>query len=366
MKISTLNRNLTLACFLLCLLPNMLLSQQKFPPASFSRVHYYKLKAGFEKPNAENGIVLHQDEVESLLKIINAPNSYEKIPEFRCFEPLDIFIFYNEQAERVAKIEFSSRCRKLGTDRSIPAIGAKNAGLTLEAGNELQALVFGLSKELVPYIPEEITQTTHIVKAGESWDLIAQTYRTTPELIAAMNKKSLAWAPEAGDLLSVCEELNYFPYPPLPGLQQAKATTKDLSPALVYQAPTAPDKPVLKPLPQRPNNGLTRSNQIPATQAPTHNPQQEAAEHAAQGEELTSAAVGIQIGEIRDLPASPPNRQESKPATASDLPRIHIVKPQENLYKISQLYGIPMQEIITTNKLSNTSLAVGQKLVINK
>lgn len=372
MSLSVFYRKSITACFLLCLLPTILLSQQNFPAESFSRVHYYKLKAGFEKPNAENGIVLHKDEVESLLKIINSPASYEKTPEFRCFEPLDIFVFYNEQAERVGKIEFSSKCRKLGADRSIPAVAAKNAGLTLDAGKELQDLVFGLSKNLIPYIPEEVTQTTHVVKAGETWDLIAQTYRTTPELIAAMNKKSLAWAPEEGELLSVCEDLNYFPYPPLSRIQPAKVATKSLSPALVALPPTTTEKPVLKPLPQRPSAGPTRSNlsQPPPTTPPYHStapPQALEAQNTAYAEKpenSTTAAVGIQIGEIRDLPASP-SPQESRPIRPSGLPtRTHVVKPQESLYKISQLYEVSMQEIMTANKLSNTSLAVGQKLVI--
>ncbi|WP_160647875.1 LysM peptidoglycan-binding domain-containing protein [Chengkuizengella marina] len=46
--------------------------------------------------------------------------------------------------------------------------------------------------------------------------------------------------------------------------------------------------------------------------------------------------------------------------------QIHIVKSGDTLYDISQTYGISVKELMKTNNLTNTVIYVGQKLIIPK
>lgn len=56
------------------------------------------------------------------------------------------------------------------------------------------------------------------------------------------------------------------------------------------------------------------------------------------------------------------------PAPSSSSPKvtIHTVIQGENLFRISQKYGVTVNDIKKWNRLSNNDIKIGQKLTINK
>ncbi len=55
---------------------------------------------------------------------------------------------------------------------------------------------------------------------------------------------------------------------------------------------------------------------------------------------------------------------EKEPQKIEKGNKIHIVKPGEGLYGIARIYHVQVDDLIAWNKLSNTSLQVGQKLIV--
>jgi LysM repeat protein len=72
-----------------------------------------------------------------------------------------------------------------------------------------------------------------------------------------------------------------------------------------------------------------------------------------------SNAGNIQIGQWLWLVSSQ-GRSEEVPAAS----RVHFVKPGETLFRISQLYGVSVDDIMTKNELSHTHIKVGDRLEI--
>ena len=72
-----------------------------------------------------------------------------------------------------------------------------------------------------------------------------------------------------------------------------------------------------------------------------------------------SAGSGLEIGQILKVPYSP------KPARPAD-GIVHTVAPKETLYSISRTYQVSMDDIKQWNNLTDSSLGIGQKLVIRK
>lgn len=67
-------------------------------------------------------------------------------------------------------------------------------------------------------------------------------------------------------------------------------------------------------------------------------------------------------------PANPPQQDDGTetPLPPDDDTIIHVVQPGENLFRIAQLYGTTIQEIIRLNNLSDPNdLVVGQELIID-
>lgn len=58
--------------------------------------------------------------------------------------------------------------------------------------------------------------------------------------------------------------------------------------------------------------------------------------------------------------------QNQTPAVTSPKPTIHTVVQGENLFRISQKYGVTVDDIKKWNRLPNNDIKIGQKLTINK
>ena len=82
--------------------------------------------------------------------------------------------------------------------------------------------------------------------------------------------------------------------------------------------------------------------------------------------EATSAAPVVQTFGTITLPTSEAVTEATTVVTPeSDGPPTHIVKPGDTLGKISELYGVPMADIMEVNNISNANiLSVGDALLI--
>jgi membrane-bound lytic murein transglycosylase D len=104
-------------------------------------------------------------------------------------------------------------------------------------------------------------------------------------------------------------------------------------------------------------------------------------EHLKRGEEIPMVPASefkkvIAYNNQEPTPASPPAvnlSQNTKapissppPSTPSTKVTIHTVAQGENLFRISQKYGVTVDDIKKWNKLPNNDIKIGQKLTINK
>lgn len=72
-----------------------------------------------------------------------------------------------------------------------------------------------------------------------------------------------------------------------------------------------------------------------------------------------SASGSIMAGQWLWLVSTQGQSQSSQSSS-----RVHFVKPGETLFRISQLYGVSVDEVMMKNELSNTQIQVGDRLLI--
>lgn len=328
-------------------------AQDTYPIQSFSRVHYYKLKSGFERPKPDNGILLSAAQVKQLCDIINDPVTYET-PEFRCFDAYDAFIFYNDNNQKVARLDLGFKCRKLLAEPLIPVALETGLGLTDDASITLQTLVREISKDLNYSVPDDVTQMTHAIKAGETWESIAKKYGTSVDLITSLNKKNTAWTPTEGDSLVICLHFPYLPYPKFeiestPNKPVKSASTEPGKPAVSTPKPadikTKTSPPKLVETPIRPPK-TTPSKQTEIADNHTKNNQTNADPNTVTTE-ITSDAV-----------VDKPKQNEGTANTK------HIVQKGDTLYSIARKYNKKLNDILKANGMETPNIKIGQEIII--
>ena len=72
-----------------------------------------------------------------------------------------------------------------------------------------------------------------------------------------------------------------------------------------------------------------------------------------------SASGQIQAGQWLWLVPSEGRSEVNQSAS-----RVHFVKPGETLFRISQIYGVSVNDIMTKNELSHSQIKVGDRLMI--
>lgn len=331
-------------------------AQDTYPIQSFSRVHYYKLKSGFDRPKADNGILLSAAQVKQLCDMINDPVTYES-PEFRCFDAYDVFIFYNDKNQKVARLDLGFKCRKILAEPLIPVALETGLGLTDDASIALQTLVREVSKDLNYTIPDDVTQMTHAVKAGETWESIAKKYGTSVDLIASINKKNTAWTPTEGDSLVVCL---HFPYLPYPTLDIANAPSEP-----VKSASTEPVKPVAstpKPVAVKTKTTSPKLVETPVRPKTTEpSKQTEIADNTNNNQANSSSnteTTEVEAGSSSDTVVETPKPSEQPTSTK------HIVEQGDTLYSIARKYNKKLNDILKANGMETPNIKIGQELII--
>jgi LysM repeat protein len=364
-------------------------SQDVYPIHSFSRVHYYKLKAGFERPQFDNGIVLTPSQVKQLTDLLNTPETFEK-PEFRCFDPNDVFIFYNNNNKKVARIDLGFKCRKVLAEPLIPAALEVGLGLTIDASAVLQALVAEISKPLKPSIPDYVTQMTHIVAQGDTWESIAKKYDTSADLIVAMNRKNISWTPTEGDNLMVCLHYANYEYP------KNNEYTAGVSAEMTDNQPIIPEPKPKKTMSEsvksiEPKTENNQSEEMISIKETAVRPSEPSPKIKAQtSTKVNTAPIVENPVQPRQEPASDEsvvmdfqglnhtNPSKSNHTSTSDVKTkegiketaspqtTHIVQQGETLYAISRKYGKPVKDILAANNMAAPNIKMGQSLVIPK
>lgn len=327
-------------------------TQDTYPIQSFSRVHYYKLKSGFERPKPDNGILLTTEQTKQLCEMINNPSTYET-PEFRCFDAYDVFIFYNDRNQKVARLDLGFKCRKVLAEPLIPVALETGLGLTDDASIALQTLVREISEDLSYTIPDDVTQMTHAVKAGETWEAIAKKYDTSVDLIASINKKNLAWTPTEGDSLVVCLHYAYLPYPTI---DIASTPSEPVKPVATTPKPvvvkTNTHNPKLVETPVRPTKTATNPVKESEIVADSENPPSSPPSNPAikdievEVEESSDAVV--------ETPAPAPQATSIK----------HLVQQGDTLYSIARKYNKKLNDILKANGMETPNIKIGQEIII--
>lgn len=284
-----------------------------FPEKPFTRVHYYKQRAGFEQPKAENGILLSPTEIQKLMKIVYDTASYIE-PVFRCYDPNDLFVFYNDKNRVVGRIEVAFKCKKISPDPAMPLVQKIGNGLTTPAIDTLELLLNGFAQRLKTEAPEGSIQVSHVVTEGERWETIAKQYNTSVDLIAAINKKNTQWTPSPGDELIIYQNFMYFKYPEL----NKNYMNGDFTALITPKATT-------KPL-ETPTN-IEEKPEVTSSQSKT---------------------------EPKEIDATLVNEV------------FHVVKSNETLYAISRVYGVSVDAIKKANEMKDNTIKLGQKLKIPK
>ncbi|MBX7241413.1 MAG: LysM peptidoglycan-binding domain-containing protein [Bacteroidia bacterium] len=304
-----------------------------FPGREFTRVHYYKLRAGFEPPKAENGILLSPEQVNTLMTVLSDTASYIE-PVFKCYDPNDVFIFYNDKNRITGRLDLAFKCKKILPDPAIPIAHKKGNGLSVQALDTLEILLASFAEDLKNTAPEEISQLTHIVAEGDKWDIIAKNYNTTIDLIAAVNKKNTQWTPTPGDELIIYQNYPYFKYPEL----KKEYMKSDFSALIAGESPKKTEEP----------SGIKE------------NPGKAEDKKPATSDSKPSSGTA----KPQDIPGK--GNEISTPPADNNTEQSHVVKSGETLYSISRKYSIAVDAIKKANQMKDNAIKIGQKLIIPK
>ena len=121
---------------------------------------------------------------------------------------------------------------------------------------------------------------------------------------------------------------------------------RGVPPVAVDASPVVDDGAVLAPTPP------TRPG---APQAPTP---------SATTAAVATATVGPALATPSSTPTPTGHLATSSPSP-TPTPRVHVVQPGDNLWDLSQRYGVTVEALVEANKLSSPeSLRVGEKLVV--
>lgn len=203
-----------------------------------------------------------------------------------------------------------------------------------------------------PVLPGEFdSSVVYTVQAGDSVSRLAQRFGSTIDAIVRVNGLSDPGLIYVGQTLVIPIRSGTFPVPPT------------FTPAPIYTPgsgfPTAAPVP-----PTAPPAGLgtytVQPGDILSVIAARYNT---TVATLAQLNNLVNPNL-IYVGQVLRVPQAAPAPAPA-PIPAPPQPVTHVVQPGDNLYRISVIYGVPVDAIIRVNNIRNPNLIfVGQTLVI--
>lgn len=190
------------------------------------------------------------------------------------------------------------------------------------------------------YVTESVTKY-HKVKRGETLASIAKRYGVTESSIQKNNKLGNKKTLKRGQTLKIITTQRVFK--PAPEQLAADTTTVTPTPQTDMAATNSTDSVAVTP-----ENNIARVEQ----------------KNTAADTKVNDAVNKAKTNKNQNTKTQTTTKNNNKPKPAKPATTVHKVQSGENLWRISNKYGLTVDEVKAANGLKNDNLSVGQELKI--